>query len=270
MSRISCDVTKDLLSGYLDETCSGESKELVEEHLKECESCRKFLERLREEDEGKEELKLNYLNRARRFMDIQSLAGIFLPLLILLTGFYSVNRGSGFSEKFYYIEMPVMMLLCAYALGRGRVKGMPSGIQWMIPVFGVMLVSVAAVLRYNTLFEVERIVGQQELGKEADSALGPILHKGCLGIALAAVVLLIALVVLAKKKGKVLMVSGNLAWLALNMSLTLDEQLYNMSELEVLRRYMWENSLILVLEFVLVTALLFLLRGTGFLKRVEL
>ena len=49
MSKISCNVTKDLLSGYLDETCSGESKELVEEHLSECETCRDFLEKLRAE-----------------------------------------------------------------------------------------------------------------------------------------------------------------------------------------------------------------------------
>lgn len=280
MSRISCDVTKDLLSGYLDETCSGESKRLVEEHLAECESCRNFLEKLREEDKGKEELKLNYLKRARRFLDIQSTAGIFLPLLMLLAGFYGVNHAMGFQrEYFYYLEMPVMMLLCAYALGRGREKSIPSGIQWLVPVAGVILVCAAAVLRYFTFHSVNDFVmtveRMRESGKDDGAAavcsgLGPFVHRSCLLIALAALVLLIVLVFLAKRKGKVLMVSGNLAWLALNLALTLDEILYSMSELESLRRYMWENGLILAAEFVLVTALLLMLRGTGLMKRVEL
>lgn len=267
MSRISCDVTKDLLSGYLDETCSGESRGLVEEHLQECECCRKFLAVLREEDAGKEELKLNYLNRVRRFMDIQSLAGIFLPLLILLAGFYSVNRGLNFSELFYYLEMPVMMLLCAYALGKGRESRMPAGIQWLIPAAGVLLVSAAAVLRYVMIYEVTEYVQAVE---SESSNLGPVLHRGCLWIALGAAVLLIVLVALAKKKGKFLTVSANLAWLALNMVLMLDEELYNMSDLDTLRSYMAKNSLLLVLEFVLVTALLFLLRRLGPVKRMKI
>lgn len=280
MSRIGCNVTKDLLPGYLDETCSGEARELVEEHLGECESCRKFLAKLREEDAGKEELKLTYLNRARRFVDIQSLAGIFLPLLMLLTGFYGVNHSASFREVFYYIEMPVMMLICAYALGRGREKGLPSGVQWLIPVFGVMLVSAASVLRYfvlNKMTEFEAIMLQMRDSGTDDgtvaatySGLGPMIHRGCLLIALAAAVLLIVLVILAKRKGKILTVSANLAWLALNMALTLDELLYSMVDLECLRRYMSENSLILVLEFLMVTALLFLLRRFGFIKRMEL
>ena len=270
MSKISCNVTKDLLSGYLDETCSGESKELVEEHLSECETCRDFLEKLRAEDTGKEELKLTYLNRARRFLDIQSLAGILHPLGMFIAGFYGVNRSAGFREVFYYIEMPVMMLLCAYALGRGREEGIPSGIQWLIPAFGVMLVSAAAVLRYLVLNEIAGLL--QGSGKDDVTAagLGPMIHKSCLLIALAAAVLLIVLVILAKKKGKILTVSGSLAWLALNMALTLDEVLYSMSDLECLRRYMSENSLILVLEFILVTVLLFLLRRFGFIKRMEI
>ena len=37
--KLSCDVIKDLLPLYHDEVCSEETKKLVEEHLKECESC---------------------------------------------------------------------------------------------------------------------------------------------------------------------------------------------------------------------------------------
>lgn len=41
-----CEVIQDLLSCYVDGTCSKETKRLVEEHLNECEECRKLYEEL--------------------------------------------------------------------------------------------------------------------------------------------------------------------------------------------------------------------------------
>lgn len=44
-----CGVIMDLLPLYHDEVCSEKSRELVEEHLKECEACQKALEAIRKE-----------------------------------------------------------------------------------------------------------------------------------------------------------------------------------------------------------------------------
>ena len=41
--NISCEVIKDLLPLYHDDVCSNESKTIVEEHLKDCESCKAYL-----------------------------------------------------------------------------------------------------------------------------------------------------------------------------------------------------------------------------------
>lgn len=48
-----CDIVKDLLFSYDDGVLSVTSKELVEEHLKTCESCRKVLEDIKLENEKK-------------------------------------------------------------------------------------------------------------------------------------------------------------------------------------------------------------------------
>ncbi len=48
MSRISCNVNQDLLPLYVDDVCSEESKDLVEEHLSECEECQNYYEALKE------------------------------------------------------------------------------------------------------------------------------------------------------------------------------------------------------------------------------
>ncbi len=44
-----CEVIRDLMPLYLDDCCSEGSRELVEEHLKECGSCRKISEQMRQE-----------------------------------------------------------------------------------------------------------------------------------------------------------------------------------------------------------------------------
>ncbi len=46
MSRIPCDVIKDLLPLYKDDLCSEKSKDLIEEHLLQCEECRQYMEAL--------------------------------------------------------------------------------------------------------------------------------------------------------------------------------------------------------------------------------
>ncbi len=43
--KISCEIIKDLLPLYHDQVCSEESNQLVEEHLKQCNQCKKELEK---------------------------------------------------------------------------------------------------------------------------------------------------------------------------------------------------------------------------------
>ena len=48
-----CDIVKDLLFSYKDGVLSDTSKELVENHLKTCESCKNMLKEIMQEDEEK-------------------------------------------------------------------------------------------------------------------------------------------------------------------------------------------------------------------------
>ena len=43
--KISCDVIEDLLPLYIDDMVSEDSRQLVEEHLKECTTCQKMMEK---------------------------------------------------------------------------------------------------------------------------------------------------------------------------------------------------------------------------------
>ena len=44
MKNTPCEVIKDLLPLYVDDICSEKSKDIIEEHLAECEECRNYLD----------------------------------------------------------------------------------------------------------------------------------------------------------------------------------------------------------------------------------
>jgi len=45
----SCEVVKDLLPLYYDDVCSNESGSIVEEHLLECDTCKKYLDSMKDD-----------------------------------------------------------------------------------------------------------------------------------------------------------------------------------------------------------------------------
>lgn len=63
--KIVCQVIEDLLPLYIDDVCSKESKEIVEEHLKGCTKCKKQYELILEEWEmkGQENDDVETINR---------------------------------------------------------------------------------------------------------------------------------------------------------------------------------------------------------------
>ena len=73
--KISCNIIEDLLPLYVDDAVSEDSRQLVEEHLKECASCRKIQEEIiRENQFGLEQRKLSVDERKKA--EIRSLKKI--------------------------------------------------------------------------------------------------------------------------------------------------------------------------------------------------
>ena len=49
--KITCNIIEDLLPLYIDDMVSEDSRQLVEEHLKECAACRKMLDEMKKENQ---------------------------------------------------------------------------------------------------------------------------------------------------------------------------------------------------------------------------
>lgn len=254
MSRISCDVTKDLLSVYLDEVCSEESRKLVEEHLKECPSCRSFVEKLKEPDYGKEASKVDGFKKLRRSMDMRTLLGFVIPVLLLLLG-ESTIRFNGMTVL-YYVEMPVLMLVYAFLLTDGGEETAPARTKWSVFSLSLLTAVFAVLMRY---LAVRWIVTGASLPVPV-YRLGPFICGIMICIAIAEAVLLTALLFIAKKKKQVFYVSQNLAWLGMNLALSFCSFLNTMSEQELMVTAITRDTLILTVEFAAVTILLYVIR----------
>ena len=93
--KIKCDVIRDLLPLYMDGVVSDESRRLIEEHMEECDDCRRYLAELKGEEgedvsiEFKGELEpLKKLRRKERFNRI-ALIVVLLAFVAMLVAFVS-------------------------------------------------------------------------------------------------------------------------------------------------------------------------------------
>ncbi len=252
MSRISCNVTKDLLPSYLDEICSEESRGLVEEHLRECASCKEFLAKLQNQDMGNETSKIDYLKKVRRSMDTLWLVAVGASLALLLVGMSYGNSNGAFSGTayYYFIEMPLLMLLYAFLFNRGKKIALPAKAEWLIPICGAGAICGTVVLEYVS---IDWMAAEAPLPVPL-SEIGSYIHRLALLPACTATALLIVIVGFSMKKDRAFPISQNVAWLGLNLAMSFDSLLHNMSDLGTLTSTMIRSAAVLTAEFAVITA----------------
>ncbi len=99
MDKISCDVARDLLPLYCDDVCSRDSRQLLEDHLKDCQKCRSLLEIMKtecrvslEQEQHNEEIVKDMASVWRKSIIRSFIKGIVVALCIciLLIGSYWV------------------------------------------------------------------------------------------------------------------------------------------------------------------------------------
>ena len=96
-----CEIVRDLMPLYIDKLTSEVTNEMIEEHLRGCESCQKFYEEmsvemkteLKESIKPKEKEKLNYLKRIKKKTMLQAFA-VFCAVGIAV-GLFFITLGIG-------------------------------------------------------------------------------------------------------------------------------------------------------------------------------
>lgn len=251
MSKISCDVTRDLLASYMDGVCSEESRGLVEEHLKECGSCKRFMEQVQEQDLGKDAVKMDFLKRVRQSVNIQIWLVVALALALIFIGHPHIQY-QPLDLLLYYIVMPILMLISTVAPVSCRTKSLSSKREWILPVLGAAIVCAALILQ---VMAIGFISGKAALPRPMNE-MGTWLEWRYTFIAVLSAALLVLSFIRLKSRTSVFIVSQNFAWLGMNLALSCDTLLYHMEDELTVSKCFWNNFLILTLEFVVMTALM--------------
>jgi len=85
-----CKIVQDLLPNYIDKLTDAETNAFIEEHLKECEECRKMLENMQKEIElnanKREDKEINYIKKySIRLKSFKILAIMFLLVVLIFS-----------------------------------------------------------------------------------------------------------------------------------------------------------------------------------------
>lgn len=127
MSKLSCNVVKDLLPSYIDKICSEESAQLVDEHLRECEECTKTKEQMEEnliaEKASKEEIDLINRVKSRKQRRHTVYIGIIVFALIVnivMTLFVEYNL---VSYPLHFLLLPATILALYFLTGDKTAAG---------------------------------------------------------------------------------------------------------------------------------------------------
>ena len=116
--KMECEVIRDLLPLYADDACSGKSRDLVKEHLQECETCREMLNDLRstevESDLRREkgaviEDGIRWFKRRFATAGAAIAALIMIPLVLILTKSFL----SSLASDWIYIVLASLVVLAS-------------------------------------------------------------------------------------------------------------------------------------------------------------
>lgn len=197
MSKINCDVVKDLTPSYLEEICSESSRQLVEEHVAECDKCRNYLQMMRQTElmsRKAEQEELDYMKKVRLHFNRKShtVAGICVSFLCFFIGLWVMPIVAGRDPFwYYYIAYPVLALVSIFLLSKADRKPQKRGMRNMAGVAGVVgLVYSVAIVQY-CIFAIKQ--GRTPFGEDP-SHIGPVLALQ-LGLVMIVELLLFALFV---------------------------------------------------------------------------
>lgn len=101
-----CDIVGDLLFSYNDGILSNNSKKLVEEHLKQCEKCKKNLEEIRKEDYEKKQVKeIDFLKSIRKNINKRNIIIAIVFIILIIVVLFNIQAYNNYNELASTIEI---------------------------------------------------------------------------------------------------------------------------------------------------------------------
>lgn len=94
-----CDIVGDLLFSYNDGILSNTSKELVEEHLKKCEKCKKILEEIKQENDEKNQVKeIDFFKSVKKKINKRNVIILVVFIILMIVVLFNIQVYNNYNE----------------------------------------------------------------------------------------------------------------------------------------------------------------------------
>lgn len=260
-----CNIVKDLLPLYLEELCSEDSKNYVEEHLAQCEVCRNSCALLKPDNltaDAAETMEINAFKKLKTFFTVQMSISYILFLSVLSISVFillltvSVNN---FYNLCYALLMPLMMLATDLAFRHNTVLSAPkSGRILLIPQ--ILLLLISAGMKFYVTLALYNNPDSTPLGVPLPKT-GPILALIFQTVIILSLAILAACLYQAVQKKIHYGILPNISILCIFLNLTYISMLYKMSTFESLFDELIHNTLLLCGICALLTIIMHIIRS---------
>ncbi len=134
--KIDCDIIRDLLPLYAEDMLSDKSRQLVAEHLLECENCKTLYAQMKEPDiqinhniDPIKKLRHDFLKHTITVAAIS--AFVTIAAIILIWGLFLLQPGDemGYALLGLYLILPITALICSCIIGSRQ-----TIVKWFLPV----------------------------------------------------------------------------------------------------------------------------------------
>ena len=151
--KIDCDVIRDLLPLYVENMVSAKSRELIEEHLIECNKCQMILNQMKEKEPeiicDTEPIE-KFRDRFRKHTITVAMVSAFITvsILIVVQGVFFLQPGDemGYSLLNFYFILPLTALISSILIGMRDAK-----IKWFVPIlFGMIGMFIPWIVFHST------------------------------------------------------------------------------------------------------------------------
>lgn len=94
-----CDIVEDLLFSYNDGVLSNSSKELVDEHLKKCEKCKKILEEIIQENDKKNQVKeIDFFKSIKNKITKRNVIILVVFIILMIVVLFNIQVYNNYNE----------------------------------------------------------------------------------------------------------------------------------------------------------------------------
>lgn len=230
MSKLNCEIIKDLIPSYVDGICSQSSSEAVEEHVAECAECRDSLEMLKRTVIGGNKIdqsELDHMKKIKRhFIRKSFLIMGGLALLLLLIGDVFDHFELWYSEKLYYVMFPIIALVFYVLLSDYQTKPATSGRRVCLGVVSALGIFYCIILAFMICRATQTYTAP--FGMEM-TQMGPFIDYQLMGIIIVELLILAWFVVDSIKSEHALDSLHIVSLLGGFLCMVLRQSMYNMS-----------------------------------------